>query len=181
MGAGSTEVYLQDGPVTLGVFTVNGAGTVTAAFFNLLAGDRVVGRQPSPGSRSYYHTDRLGSTRAVVQGAVVTESYDYDPWGVLMPGRTLGSGTKEQFTTKERDAESGLDSFGVRAYASALGRWTTVDPAMAADSTPEWGPYGYVRDDPVIYLCRATTLGLDLGRNACRRVQHHARNQRTVF
>jgi hypothetical protein len=55
-----------------------------------------------------------GTTRAVVQGATVVESYDYDPYGLLMPGRTLGSGTKEGFTSKERDAETGLDYFGAR-------------------------------------------------------------------
>ena len=124
----------------LGVFTVSGAGAVVSSYFNLLADTRVVGRQPSAGSRSYYHTDLLGSTRAVVQGATVTESYDYDPWGVLMPARSLGSGTKEKFTTKERDAESQLDYFGARSYASAIGRWTTVDPAIASDSAP---PYSF--------------------------------------
>ena len=83
----------------------------------------------------------------MVQGAAVLESYDYDPWGLLMPGRTLGSGTKEGFTTKERDAESQQDYFGARYYVAAVGRWSTVDPP--ADSFPEWSPYVYVRDDPV--------------------------------
>jgi RHS repeat-associated protein len=58
----------------------------------------------------------------VVEGTTVVESYDYDPWGVLMPGRTKGSGTKEGFTGKERDSESGLDYFGARHYMAALGR-----------------------------------------------------------
>ena len=151
MGAGNTEVYLLEDRAPLGVYTVNGAGAVISSYFNLHAGDRVVGRQPSTGSRSYYHLDLLGSTRAVVQGASVTESYDYDPWGVLMSGRTLSSGTKEQFTTKERDSESQLDYFGARSYASAIGRWTTVDPAIAADSTPQWGPFNYVKDNPANY------------------------------
>ena len=35
---------------------------------------RVIGRQPSVGSVRYYHTDLLGSTRAVVQGTTVLES-----------------------------------------------------------------------------------------------------------
>jgi hypothetical protein len=87
---------------------------VVSSYFNLLAGERVVGRQPSTGAKKYYHTDLLGSTRAVVEGTTVVESYDYDPWGVLMPGRTKGSGTKEGFTGKERDTESGLDYFGAR-------------------------------------------------------------------
>jgi RHS repeat-associated protein len=148
VGAGNTEVYLREGAVTLGVFTVNSGGTVTSSYFNLLAGDRVVGRQPSTGSRSYYHTDLLGSTRAVLQGATVVESYDFDPWGLLMPGRTLGSGTKERFTSKERDGESQLDYFGARYYLAALGRWGQVDPAPFADRMPEWSPYSYVKNEP---------------------------------
>ncbi|MCC6931268.1 MAG: RHS repeat-associated core domain-containing protein, partial [Gemmatimonadaceae bacterium] len=152
VGAGNTEVYLLEDRVPLGVYTVNGAGAVVSSYVNLLADTRVVGRQPSAGSRSYYHTDLLGSTRAVVQGVTVTESYDYDPWGVLMPGRTLGSGTKEQFTTKERDAETGLDYFGARLYASAIARWTSVDPAVAADSLPQWSTFTYVKNNPVIYF-----------------------------
>ncbi len=146
--AGNTEVYVKEGTTTLGVFTVNAGGTVTSSYFNLLAGDRVVGRQPNAGSRSYYHTDLLGSTRSVVQGVTITESYDPDPWGVLMPGRTLGSGTKEGFTSKERDAESQMDYFGARYYLAAVGRWGSVDPAPYADRWPQWTPYQYGRDDP---------------------------------
>jgi len=146
---GDTEFYLLDGATTLGVFRVNAAGSVVSHHFNVLAGNRVVGRQLASGARRYYHTDLLGSTRAVVEGATVVESYDYDPWGLLLAGRTLGGGTKEGFTSKERDAESGLDYFGARYYMPALGRWTTVDPP--ADSFPEWSPYNYVKGNPVTY------------------------------
>ena len=33
-----------------------------------------------------------------------------------------------KFTGKERDAESGLDNFGARYYASGLGRFMSPDP-----------------------------------------------------
>ncbi len=148
VGAGNTEVYVKEGTTTLGVFTVSSGGTLISSYFNLLAGDRVVGRQPSAGTRSYYHTDLLGSTRSVTQGVTITESYDYDPWGLLMPGRTLGSGTKEGFTSKERDVESQLDYFGARYYLAAVGRWAGVDPL--GEKHWEWSPYGYVLDDPTI-------------------------------
>jgi RHS repeat-associated protein len=150
VGAGNTEVYVLDGAATLGVVTVNSSGTPVSWYFNVLAGDRVVGRQPNTGSRSYYHTDLLGSTRAAVQGTTIVESYDYEPWGLLMPGRTLGSGTKEGFTGKERDAESGLDYFGARLYMPALGRWTGVDPL--AEKHPEWSPYNYVLNNPLVLI-----------------------------
>jgi RHS repeat-associated protein len=146
VASGNTEVYLRDGSTTLGVFTVNGSGSLTSWHFNLLAGEQVIGRQPHTGNRRYYHTDLLGSTRAVVEGATIVESYDFEPWGLLMPGRTLGSGTKEGFTTKERDLETGLDYFGARYYMAALGRWTSTDPLR--DNFPAWSPYNYALNNP---------------------------------
>jgi RHS repeat-associated protein len=152
VNGGNTEVYLREGPTTLGVFTVNSAGTPLSSYFNILWDDRVVGRQTilPTATRTYNHFDALGSTRAVVlstTGAVV-ESYDFEPWGLLMAGRTLASATptKEGFTGKEQDAETGLDYFGARYYMPAIGRWAAVDPS--ADATPEWSPYNYVLDNP---------------------------------
>jgi hypothetical protein len=37
-------------------------------------------------------------------------------------------------TSKERDAETGLDFFGARHMSSAQGRFTTVDPVFATAS-----------------------------------------------
>ncbi|MGH7334188.1 MAG: RHS repeat domain-containing protein [Candidatus Rokuibacteriota bacterium] len=148
VGTGNTEVYLLDGAASLGVFTVNGAGTPTSWYFNIVGGgEKVIGRQPNTGNRRYYHTDILGSTRAVVEGATVVESYDFEPWGLLMAGRTLAGPTKEGFTGKEQDAETGFDYFGARYYMPALARWTGVDPL--AEKHLEWSPYNYVLGNPL--------------------------------
>jgi RHS repeat-associated protein len=147
--AGGADVYIREGSATLGVVTVNGALAPTAWHFNLLADDQVIGRHTDTGIRRYYHRDVLGSTRAVVEGGVVVESYDYDPWGLLMPGRTLAGPTRERFTGKEQDPETGLHYFGARYYMAALGRWTSVDPP--ADSFPDLSPYNYVKGNPVGY------------------------------
>jgi RHS repeat-associated protein len=146
VGSGNREMYVLDGATPLSVVTVNSSGTPQSWFWNVVAGNQIVGRQPSSGDRRFYHTDLLGSTRAVTDSAVILESYDYDPWGVLMPGRTLGSGTKEGFTGKERDPETGLDYFGARYDMTALGRWAAVDPL--SEKHPEWSPYNYVLDNP---------------------------------
>jgi len=148
VGTGNTEVYLREGATTLGVFTINGSGIIASYYFNLLWADRVVGRQPITGNRDYYHFDALGSARAVVQGTTVVESHDYDPWGLEMPARGLGSGTKEAFSGKEQDGETGLDYFGARYYMPALGRWAAVDPLV--DKQAPWSPYAYVLDDPTL-------------------------------
>ena len=51
-----------------------------------------------------------------------------------------------RFTGKERDSETGLDYFGVRYYASWLGRWTSGDPGGFVDGL---NLYQYTRNNPV--------------------------------
>ncbi|MCK6621749.1 MAG: RHS repeat-associated core domain-containing protein [Calditrichia bacterium] len=99
----------------------------------------------------FYLKDHLGSTRAVMNtnGAVV-ESYDYYPFGLKMPGRMYVSGagiTKNLFTGKELDGETGWYYFGARPYLAHLGRWPVVDPL--ADETPSKTPYHYASNNPV--------------------------------
>ena len=57
------------------------------------------------------------------------------------------------FRSKERDAETGTDSFWFRQYAPNMGRWLTPDPAGlgAVDLTnpQSWNRYAYVNGDPV--------------------------------
>jgi len=60
-----------------------------------------------------------------------------------------------KFTSKERDAETGLDYFGFRYFSSAQGRWTSPDQPFA-DQHPEdpqsWNMYGYVRNNPLAHV-----------------------------
>jgi RHS repeat-associated protein len=66
---------------------------------------------------------------------------------------TCGDISPMHFTGKERDSESGLDYFEARHYASALGRFMSVDPVII---TPErkvdpqqLNRYAYVRNNPL--------------------------------
>jgi len=76
-------------------------------------------------ARRYYITDHLGSTRAVVDdGGNVLETFDYYPFGLLMPKRnTAGANTLEKFTGHELDDEGGLNLF----YAGAR----YLDPVLS--------------------------------------------------
>ena len=165
VNGGNTEVYLRQGATVLGVFTMSGS-TLASWYFNILWDDRVVGRHTSAPVRTYYHFDPLGSVRAVVTTTgAVTESSDFDPWGLAMPGRALVSSSpvKERFSAKEQDAETGLDYFGARYYMPAVGRWGAVDPQT--DSTAPWSPYCYVLDNPVLHVDpdgRQVPVGADL-------------------
>jgi RHS repeat-associated protein len=92
---------------------------------------------PTAGDTSYLTTDHLGSTRVVTDsGGNVKARYDYLPFGEeigQVGGRsgTLGYGaadnTRQKFTQKERDSESGLDYFLARYYSSVQGRFTSPD------------------------------------------------------
>ena len=149
-GTGDAEYYLWDGATTVAVFTATNAGTITDHYFNLIgSGGDVFGRDPDGSGTLYYYKDLLGTIRAVADGSnALVESYDYDPWGVEMEGRFTGAGvTKDGFTGKERDSESGFDYFGARHYMPAIGRWTGPDPM--ADKFPEWSTYNYVLGNPV--------------------------------
>jgi len=57
-----------------------------------------------------------------------------------------------QFTGKERDAETGLDYFMARYFSSAQGRFASPDPLLASARLTDpqtWNRYAYVRNDPV--------------------------------
>ncbi len=104
----------------------------------------------------YYHTDAVGSVRAVtkvVNGQVqVVSRHDFMPFGeeVNPPNPPT---EKRLFTGQERDFETGLDYFNARQLATGRGRFTAVDPAGGRSSDPQqWNRYSYVRNNPFRFV-----------------------------
>jgi RHS repeat-associated protein len=104
------------------------------------------GAAVTPGT-SFLTVDWLGSTRLITnqtgQVTGVVSRRDYAPFGEELQqgvggrGATFGATAYPsvtpnpsdlEFTSKERDAESGLDYFGARYNSSAQGRFTSPDP-----------------------------------------------------
>ena len=160
------------------IFVYNASGELTAEYTN----------DTTPpvggGGTSYLTSDHLGSTRLVMKsdGTTVKARYDYLPFGEEIPSSVGGRGgltgyggadsTKQKFTQKERDSESGLDYFLARYYSSAQGRFTSTDPfniilerQMATNpkaaeaqfvaylgSPQQWNRYCYVNNNPLKYV-----------------------------
>ena len=102
----------------------------------------------------YYDTDAIGSVRAVTDASGTVSYYDFTPFGE--PWSVPSAPGTRQFAGKERDANSGLDYFGARYYASQTGRFTTVDPVLELDKAlvdpQRWNRYTYVRNNPLRYV-----------------------------
>jgi RHS repeat-associated protein len=118
-------------------------------------------------------TDQLGTPRMVFDktGSLAnTKRHDYLPFGEELfagtGGRTTAEGYSQpdgirfQFTSKERDNETGLDYFGARYYGSTQGRFTSPDPfsfwtldrkkQQEYISNPQrWNKYVYVLNNPL--------------------------------
>jgi RHS repeat-associated protein len=62
--------------------------------------------------------------------------------------------SSQQFTGKERDAETGLDFFEARYYSGPQARFLSVDPENAGASSEDpqsWNAYAYGRNNPLKY------------------------------
>ncbi|TKS57781.1 MAG: RHS repeat-associated core domain-containing protein [Nitrospira sp.] len=140
------------------VFVYNAGGQLVAEYTNSTS-------PPSGGGgTSYLTSDHLSSTRVVTKAdGTVKARYDYLPFGEELPtdkrpagiGYGGSDGTKQKFTQKERDDESGLDYFLARYYSSAQGRFTSVDPLLAsatAVNAQSWNRYSYTINNPLKYV-----------------------------
>jgi RHS repeat-associated protein len=185
---GASASYFYDGD---GQRVKKVVGSVTTVFVYNASGQLVAEYVSDPvpppaggGGTSYLTSDHLGSTRVVtkVDGSVKAR-YDYLPYGEELPS-TIGGrssvadygsadSTKQKFTAKERDVESGLDYFLARYYSSAQGRFTSPDEftggpielycfAAQASSNPTFyadpaspqslNKYQYAGNNPLCYV-----------------------------
>jgi RHS repeat-associated protein len=68
---------------------------------------------------------------------------------------SAASNRMNQFTSKERDAETGLDYFLARYYSGAQGRFMSPDPLMASGSTRDpqsWNRFTYGPNNPLRFI-----------------------------
>jgi RHS repeat-associated protein len=93
----------------------------------------------------YFHSDQLGSTRALTDSAgTVQQTYDYDPYGNALAG--AGSITNPfQYAGQYVDLESSLYYLRARYIDTLSGQFLARDPMVTATRAP----YSYTADSPL--------------------------------
>jgi RHS repeat-associated protein len=133
---------------------------------------------PTDSGTTYVTADHLGSTRLTTDSNGLTKTcYDYLPFGEEIQAGIDGRPScyptssafpqspdilSEKFTSKERDAETGLDFFDARYMSSAQGRFTSPDPLGGELTNPQsLNRYSYVLNNPLrftdptgLYVCK---------------------------
>ncbi len=102
------------------------------------------------GREGFYHTDGLGSTRAITDNVgLITDRYTYDAFGVLLDEEGT-FGNSFQFAGEQRDEATGLDYLRARYYDPELGRFISQDPFPGYMSDPySQHNYQYAHSNPV--------------------------------
>lgn len=128
------------------------------------------GSQSGDKALKWLMTDHLGSTRMEIDKsgslAGITR-HDYLPFGEELNADSgaqrsgvgfepPSSNTKQRFTSKERDIETGLDYFGARYYGCAQGRFTSIDPIGLAKERlidpQRINLYAYTANNPLKFV-----------------------------
>jgi RHS repeat-associated protein len=157
---GSTgTIYWYMSPGIVAESDLSGNAKSEYVFFD---GERVA-RKDFPGNTiSYYFSDQLKTASVITDSAGnIKEDEDYYPWGGELQFVNSDS-NHYKFTSKERDAESGLDYFGARYYGNWLSRWMSPDWAAKPEAVPysdlgdpqSLNLYSYVRNVPTVKVDR---------------------------
>jgi RHS repeat-associated protein len=151
-----------------GTFPINRTGRYVrvqlAGTQYLLIGEvQVWGQQSGTTDMEWLVPDQLGTARMVAEatGSLANvKRHDYLPFGeeifagqggrTQVQGFSVNDGIRQQFTSKERDNETGLDYFGARYYSSTQGRFTGVDVAGPVLTNPQTlNKYQYCLNNPL--------------------------------
>lgn len=128
---------LDRGNVVLDFVDPDGEGSTTIDLERrYLYGDAVdqilaqedVTESTSSADRVYWPLgDHLGTVRDLAKNdGTLGEHYEYDSFGNVVSGDT--SATRYLFTSREHDADTGLQYNRARWYDAAVGRWVSEDP-----------------------------------------------------
>jgi RHS repeat-associated protein len=138
-GGTSASYLLSDDSIDSNVVS-DGAASFVRGAAGLLSEKR-------SGVQKFYHTDALGSVRALTNGSgTLTDTRSTDAFGmtVTSSGTTATPFGLAGNYNYHNDPETGLKRLGHRMYDASTGRFISRDPILAGDN---W--YAYAANDPI--------------------------------
>lgn len=138
-GQETWQIYGMDGEL-VAEYAANAAVGSPQKEYGYLEGQLLITGEPVGSKVNWLVSDHLNTPRIVIDKTGTranVKRHDYLPFGEELlagtGGRTpalgyvSGDGVRQQFTSKERDNETGLDYFLARYYSSTQGRFTSPD------------------------------------------------------
>ncbi|HRF77457.1 MAG TPA: RHS repeat-associated core domain-containing protein, partial [Chitinophagales bacterium] len=102
--------------------------------------------------RLAFDTDANGTTNYYESD--VMSAQDYDPFGMLLVGRSWSVSYRYGFNGKEMDAETygqgNIYDYGFRIYNPRLGKFLSVDPLAA--TYPWYSTYHFASNNPIFFI-----------------------------
>ncbi len=139
---GTTTVYVFSGTKVIAEY-VNGALSKEYVY----SGGQLIATHEGA-TLKYHQSDHLSVRVSTDTNGAVIGQQGHFPFGESWYASS--STTKWQFTTYERDTESGNDYAIFRSYVNRLGRFSSPDPIAGSIADPQsLNHYAYVRNDPV--------------------------------
>ncbi len=144
--SGTTTVYAFSGSKVLAEYE-NGAAPSSPTREYIYAGAALVAKIEGS-STIYYQADQLSVRVTTNSSGTVAGQQGHYPFGETWYAQNTTA--KWEYTTYERDAESGNDYAMARYDVNRLGRFLSPDPVGGSGSDPQsMNRYAYVENDPI--------------------------------
>jgi RHS repeat-associated protein len=145
VAGGTTTVYLFSGAKVIAEY-VNGAAPSSPAREYIYTGAQLTATIEGATTK-YHHADHLSVRLTTDTSGNVIAQQGHFPFGETWYSQT--GATKWQFTSYERDSETGNDFAIARYYIPRLGRFSSPDPLAGSIANPQsLNRYAYVLNDP---------------------------------
>lgn len=143
---GTTTVYIFSGSKVIAEY-VNGAAPSAPAREYIYSGSAMLAKIEG-GVTKYYQADHLSTRMTTDPNGNVVGQQGHFPFGESWYASSAT--TKWQFTSYERDPESGNDYAMARYDVNRLGRFSSPDPLAGSPADPQsLNRYAYVQNDPI--------------------------------
>ncbi|HEX8172203.1 MAG TPA: RHS repeat-associated core domain-containing protein [Thermoanaerobaculia bacterium] len=139
-------------------------------------GQLLAAEVPSPEKTLHYHLDHLGTPRLITgNGGVKVSEHTYYPFGLEAtdpaqdtdPRRFTGH-ERDYYTPPSTSSSDYIDYMHARYYATAWGRFLSVDPVLGDAHRPQsWNRYAYVSNSPSAYVDPKGLCEQKLGDDPC--------------